>query len=387
MMNSENNYICDDNGNRVRIVYVVENLFTERDYKRFFVKELEQNGFEVLVIDVTRIFKPEIDISVALLPDYNQPCRMVICKNISDFYNTINRFEPHFCWSFISPALKDYFNRLRITFFLNRKAKVIETNVENLPFGWSRFSVKKIIRSILFIPWTFLKPAFSYVTNQRALSVAKGKPIKVHELDYDLYLKANSLPHEYTGEPYLLFLDEDCPFHSDFIYHGVKNPFTAEVYYKEVNNALQTLADRLQLKAVVQLHPRANQQRSISFYQAEISNKPTAEAIRDASLVVGHASTAIQMAVLFRKPLILLKTKQYEQLILAFQILLNFQMLLKCPAVWTNEVEQISSMPDVDLNAYTAYEEIYTRVPGTPKIFSYEIFAEFLIKEFITENK
>lgn len=366
---------------KIRIAYIVENIFTERDCKRFFIMELEQCGFEVLIIDISKIFNPDIDKLLIISPRVNKSLNIVYCNNILDFYKAIRQFKPNYCLRLFSPALKAYFKRLILSIFLKLNTKVIEFNIVNLPFNSNSFSFKKVFRFLLFIPWIFIKPSFSYVTNQRGLSISKGKPILMHEFDYDLYLKSINHTENFKGEPYLLFLDEDCPFHSDFIYQGITNPCTPEVYYKEVNNVLQILSDNLKLNAIVQLHPRANFERSRKFYDKVISEKSTADAIRDASLIVGHASTAIQLAVLFKKPIILIKTKQYEQLNLSYNLILNFQKLLKCTSIWASEASRISSLPIIDESAYEAYESIYTKISGTPKKYSYEIFAHFLNKE------
>lgn len=374
----------------IKLVYVVETVFSERDYKRFFVNELRLRGFDILILALTKVFYDKVYDKVV---DKNQKKSedIVECSSLSDFYKAINSFHPDFCWNFISPGKKKYFTRLIVNSILRFKTTVIEFNIINLPLVAEKLGIKdsfkKAIKTIIYSPFLFCKPQYSYVTNFKTLETCVGKPLKIHEFDYDLYLEAVNKKEPNTGKPYLLFLDEDCVFHSDFIYRNIINPCTEDVYFKEVNTALKELSEKLNLNLVIQLHPRAQIERSGKFYEGDISNKPTAEAIRDASFVVAHASTAIQLAVLFKKPILLLETSEYKQLKVSYQLLLNFQQILRCTAISPDTASLINKIPSVDQEAYGLYEKKYIKITGTPRKFSYEIFSELLTDIVHTKRK
>lgn len=366
-----------------KIVYVVETVFTERDYKRFFVEEMRSSGFEVLILDLTPIFYSRIYDKVRLTSYKGSPF-IKVCFSLSDFYKAIDDFKPEFCWNFVSPARKKYFKRLLVNFFLRWKTTVIDYNVINLPFvsGDTSFLKPLIrwVRLLFFFPFAIAKPQYSYTTNLSTLKNSRGRSIKIHEVDYDLYLQESRADKTNVENPYLLFLDEDCVFHSDFIYRNIPNPCSADIYFPEVNKALNDLAINLQLKPVVQLHPRARVEQSGKYYNAEISKRTTASAIRDSDLIVAHASTAIQLAVLFKKPILLLETKQYKQLTLAYNVLLSFQQILKCEVIDAESACGIKKLPIINQPAYEAYQAKYIKVPGTPEKFSHEIFSAALQK-------
>lgn len=366
-----------------KIVYVVETVFTERDYKRFFVDEMRFSGFEVLILDLTPVFYAHVYDKVK--PASNKASSLITeCFSLSAFYKAINDFKPDFCWNFISPARKKYFKRLQVNFFLRCNTTVIDYNVINLPLVSEGKSIRNqligLLRSLFFLPFTIARPQFSYTTNLSTLKNSRGKPLKIHEVDYDLYLEATRAGKTKSETPYLLFLDEDCVFHTDFIYKNIPNPFSADVYFPEVNKALNDLATNLQLRKVVQLHPRAKVDRSGSYYEAEISAKTTASAIRDADLIVAHASTAIQLAVLFQKPVLLLETSQYKKLTHAYNVLLSFERVLKCHVVDAESAHEIKTLPVINPQAYKTYQANYIKVPGTPEKFSHEIFSAALME-------
>ena len=54
-----------------------------------------------------------------------------------------------------------------------------------------------------------------------------------------------------------MFLDEDVPFHSDYEILNIQPEVEASKYYSEINSILSKIQDKLNLKILIQLHPRA----------------------------------------------------------------------------------------------------------------------------------
>jgi hypothetical protein len=371
------NNIKEDVGS-IRIVYVVENIFTKRDYERFYINELIENGFEVLIVDVTELIYGKLGNSLNIK---SIDANYTRCKSIKQFYEIVNEFKPNFSINLVHHAKNKYLHRFIIQLILKKKSKLIEYYCENLPLNLSFLSIKFFLNGIFFIPWFFLRPSYNIVTNQNSIKFARGKLIKLHENDYDLYLKSSRKTKENSISPYLLFLDEGGPFHQDFIFQKIKCPLTPEIYYPEINKSLFNLADNLKLQPLVQLHPRVNGDDIKKYFQIGISNASTVDAIRDASLIVAHSSTAIQIAVLFQKPIILLKTTQLLEFKTSKLLINNFAKILKCPCIWPEEASQIHSIPSVNINSYLEYQNQYTKIPNTLNEFNSKILIEFLVKE------
>ena len=362
----------------IRILYVVENVFTKRDYERFYINELIENGFEVLIVDISELIYGKVGNSLNIKSIDTNYAK---CKSIKEFYETLKKFNPNFAVNLIHPAKNKYLFRFIIAFCLKIKSRLIEFNSGNLPLNIGHFSLKKVLKSIFFFPWLLLCPSYSIVTNQNSIKSAKGKLIKLHENDYDLYLKASIKKKSESVKPYLLFLDEGGPFHPDYIYQGIKCPLTPEIYYPEVNKSLIDLAKNLKLQPIVQLHPRVNGDNIKKYFEVGISDESTVDAIRDASLIVAHSSTAIQIAVLFQKPIILLKTTQLLELKTSKLLIKNFAKLLNCACIWPHEAKQIFSIPNVNINYYVAYQDQFTKIANTKNQLNSQVLIDFLINE------
>ena len=74
----------------------------------------------------------------------------------------------------------------------------------------------------------------------------KTSVIKSHNFDYDSFLQKKHIKSKKNSN-YLVFLDEDGPYHSDFIFANVKPYITKENYYPSMNLGLDLIAKSLKL--------------------------------------------------------------------------------------------------------------------------------------------
>jgi hypothetical protein len=157
-------------------------------------------------------------------------------------------------------------------------------------------------------------PAVTVISGDRALRLAgegPGRVVLAHNLDYDQYLPLRASPASRDGA-YALFLDQDICFHPDHLYERVPFYATPERYFPALCAFLRGLASRFDLGMRVAAHPRsAYQHKSEDYFQGiPVEYGRTAELISGCEFVVCHFSTAVQFAVLFRKPILFVTTAQ-----------------------------------------------------------------------------
>src|SRR5581483_9401308 len=160
------------------------------------------------------------------------------------------------------------------------------------------------------------EPDIVVVAGEKSLRTARrsgygDRVLRAHNLDYDIFLRFAQDRSASAGRR-LVFLDQDLCFHPDFIY--TKTPFvvTPEQYFPRIRDGLRRMASVFGLEPCVAAHPRASYRRSESDYFGGIPIEygRTAELIGAAGLVVCHNSAAIQLAVLFGKPIVFITTNQ-----------------------------------------------------------------------------
>ena len=111
------------------------------------------------------------------------------------------------------------------------------------------------------------------------------------------------------------------------------------------------------MKPLIKLHPKANFKRSRKLYSIPVSIQETADLVSNADLVVAHCSTSIQLAVLFKKPLILIIPNQLERNSVWRKSIDNFSCLLRVPAIKSSEINNLKSIPRVNIESYNNYRE------------------------------
>ena len=116
-------------------------------------------------------------------------------------------------------------------------------------------------------------------------------------------------------------------------------------------------------------------QNTTLFGTRKVYTKKTAELIRDCKLVVTHASTADNFAVLWGKPLLLITTNQFESS--PQKYFLNAQsVFLDTPVInATNCLEGIDwgSLSQKPIAKYSDYKNRFIKKRGTPDINSWSI--------------
>ena len=320
------------------ILFLVEDPFNQRDFQRFGVELLLENGFNVGVWDLSNILNPHLtknyqppdpidwpgckifnNKKVALEKMRNLPSATFIINFISYspksycVYRAISASQAEYA-VFMAGAIPSPFmgisKRGRILSYLKRPGKVsggkLVNYIANYSFYHSPFT------------WLGLKPA--------SLILAGGKECLVypypvnksteilwaHTLDYDLYLKEKNVPA--TERPIAVFLDEYLPFHPDYIYAGIQAPITADGYYPLLNRFFSLAERELGLKVVIAAHPRSHYEKPPDYFEGrEWVRGKTIRLVRESRLVLAHASTALSFANLFHKPVMFLTSSDLDK--------------------------------------------------------------------------
>lgn len=185
--------------------------------------------------------------------------------------------------------------------------------------------------------------------------ISKSKVTSIHSYDYDRYLiylrnKPKSL---FPKKKIAVFLDQMLPFHSDFGNNVSFNPVTAENYYPSLSRFFEKVENQFGLKVVIASSPRANYENNrILFDAREVVMNKTIELVAESELVLMHTSTAVSFAVLFNKPILMLKTNE----MLDAAGFTNFMNKLSCSlGLLPIRIDD----PDFKLNSINNYHKNY----------------------------
>ena len=185
----------------------------------------------------------------------------------------------------------------------------------------SFFSISRLPQSTIFqlrrpiINWLFN----NRITKRNILFKCGGKKEYLVEssqeigiIDYNYYYKDKIIAYN-NGSNYGLFIDEGIPHHPDFESNIGKdfnfianNRSKISKQYKLLLNGLfKKIEDWYGIKIIIALHPQSKYS-SYDFEDRESITGSTPELVKGSQFVIGHCSTAISLAVIHKKPIIII---------------------------------------------------------------------------------
>ena len=160
-------------------------------------------------------------------------------------------------------------------------------------------------------PATFILVRGANSITAKATSGPTTETVYTHAQDYDIYLRDKHRPVKKGN--FVVFLDEYTPYHPDYVHFKMSPPVTADEYYSSLRRFFDFFERKFNMDVVIAAHPRATySQKDPVFGDRTVRWGRTCDLVRRSQMVILHCSTAINFAVLYRKPMTFITTKQLE---------------------------------------------------------------------------
>jgi hypothetical protein len=209
------------------------------------------------------------------------------------------------------------------------------------------------------------------------LKNSESKILWLHSLDYDLYLEERNI-QTCRSEKYVVFLDEYLPFHPEYIMLGLLPPSGPDGYYTGLNKLFSKVENRYNIKVVIAAHPRSHYEESSQLFESrECIKGKTSELIKNAEFVIAHSSTAINFAVLYKKPIMFVTTQRISNSYQGPYIKLMASLLGTTPVNLDNNYD-IDQEPQVNKQKFDYYRNAYIKMDGTPELPFWQIFSNYV---------
>lgn len=383
---SRKNYM---NGSSKNVTYLIASPLSLRDYNRYGVDEWINRGWHVRVFDLTKILNRRFWSYVdgdQLSQDFSG---LTVFETAKEAINEIKKIESN---SVFIDFLGNRFFELKFRALAKKKGKTIKLHLGSLPAQphslfekfqrvllhpgvLAQFLINKLIDNNEIYPDYVVVGG---VKSEQKVKSIKCKLIRAHNLDFDFIL--NDARPEDLSKSHILFLDEDSCYHSDYIHLGITPCASPKKYFLTMNEGLIKIADVFNSKVVVAAHPRSNCKRRPDSFKFPIIKDRTYELIKNAKLIVAHGSTAIQLAVLLRKPILLVTTDELEKSWCS-RTYSGWRSELKKSVInldhLTKSADLVASSV-VDESLYNAYINNYVKQNKTPMKRAWTIIIEDL---------
>jgi hypothetical protein len=391
------------------LIFLVEAPFVDRDYKRFGIERLMARGFGVLVWDLSEAVHPsvihqvegfdrkqwegyrsfstkdEVVQAIKRLPRTT----MVICllgyyrKTYFVYRALSSRHIPYAVMVVsilprpISTERKSLAGRFTFLF-----AKIKDT-----PFAAGFFHVmdRLLLRAY---PFFGIQPASLCILGGSQSTGAIDYPVGratryvwTHTLDYDLYLSLKDRPVQ-EDAMMGVFLDEYLPFHPDLIYTGNQSPCPSEEYYPQLRSFFGRLEAEHDVHITVAAHPRSQYEHHPDYFSGRpVIRGDTPALVQRAGFVILHASTALNFAILFEKPVIFVSNRGIDAnpgTCRLGTILATMATLLGKKPIQLDEPYTIDWNCEltIDRGAYAKYLDGYIKRKGTEERNTWDIVAD-----------
>ena len=410
-----------------RVIFFIEAPYSKRDHKRWGIDILKNNGFEIEIWDCTPVYHPDLNLTIADPFEFPGLKKFQKRKNIissilklskDDLVITWFQYQLRFFWFYralskskvsyavlfvttipnvIGQGVEKNKVRLKINNFLKRVwSLLVSKNI--VDFNWHiRYFANRIFIAIPYKIFGIKCPVLWFAGGKDSLkyfvvpSCKTTQIVWLHAQDYDRYLDLkNSLTRreETTASPKAVFLDMYLPFHEDFAMSKQLPYVTADNYYASIRRFLDFVEKELGIEVEIAAHPRSHYTENCDYYGARnIRKGHTDEMVRDAKFVITHDSAALNLAVIYKKPVIFTFTDEMAKSEVIFLIYEMSSWLNKQPI---NIDQPLSINWDEALKVediyYENYKKAFIKKPNTPELHSWQIAAD-VIKNFRSTAK
>jgi len=383
---------------RKKIYFFTEFPFKKRDFLRFGFDIFRENNLEVFVIDFTPLFLKnfkELNLDVKK----NKREKYYFIQQKKDFNDIESFFDSNsiiISLFKIKPKTKfvfEFLNERKVLFgFCN--SNLVPSNEKSIKekFLQSFKNPKTILNKLDFLFSSYknkvsnnIYPKFIISGGKKSVDSDKYPQnkdtilIETHTLDYDLYLDEELKNKERSIESnYVVFLDEYVPYHPDYIHQNIEPYCSPDDYYSDLNLFFSEIEFKTEFRVIICAHPKADYKKIGNlFNDRTIFYDQTINLVKFSEFVITHASTSSNFAVLYKKPMVFIKSKKYDS---AFNKIIDFHASIfkKKPIDVSFNGEKFHSEERIDKDTYKSYKIDYIKNINTPQKKVWNIFLDNL---------
>ncbi len=174
---------------------------------------------------------------------------------------------------------------------------------------WRMGEVRYAIRH-RFARWFTPPPRTVVIAGSDAEQAGSEEVVSGHTYDYDRYLEAATATRLIDG-PYVVFVDVDAARNRDVELLGIAAPVTPAPYHAAMCRLFDLIEHVMGVPVVVAAHPRSRYTAGEHpFGERALIVGSTPVLVRDSSLVLDQGSTALSLAVLWQRPIVVVTTAE-----------------------------------------------------------------------------
>lgn len=227
------------------------------------------------------------------------------------------------------------------------------------------------------------QPDYLMVTNieQVPSSYPKERVILTHADDYNIHLLKKDIELDLSLQDAIVFLDQMIYYHSD-LKNLRADDKDVDRYYQKLNKLLDDVSQKYGKPVVIAGHPEAEK---YPHYQERFKGKKlvtgkSLNLVKHAALVMTHYSGAVNFAVIYKKPLLMVSSRGFEPY---ENIMRSIRTLSKELNVKVINIDNYD-LQEIDLSLkpnYNTYRNQYIKSDNTPDELSYPYAVSYALNQ------
>jgi len=386
-----------------KIIIFLTQPIDERNIQRFGYKLLKKN-FDVKFCNISDVFNKNI--IKAYKKNYiNNPTDNKNFFEFNSYFQIFNLLKDCKKAYFVdSTTYKTVFFSLLQQYAILNKLKKIHITSCFLPkeifaskkeklayfFKKKNFLRKNIVKFIFnylkvkFVNILSPAPNFAFIAGLKEVNSypKRTRILLSHCFDYDLFLKENEKKLLLSKNKFALFIDSLTFDHPELSFkkNNKKNPFEKK-YYADLKIFFYNIHKEFNINITIALHPRSNihYKKKINKIFTEkyflIIDNDTPKYIKNSSLVISHNSSAIQLAILWKKPIIFCHHNKMNNYIKTYVSGLASALKKKSYDIENNKFTILKKDFNVIDKNYKNYTKNYIQSSPKSKISSWDKFS------------
>lgn len=380
-----------------KIIFLTDNLFSIRDYERLGINFLTKD-FVVKIISVSNITNKRFSKNTG--KSKNKFKEFEIIRSYGDLEKLleINFFD--YAYDFMGITL----NSWKIRKLLKKKEIKLIKNFANdasIPTSQNKNIFKRIFdnffprkqlggsilkklinRILLSINRNFIWD-YGVFFNNKAINPSNKKKcvniIRSHTFDYDSFLKIKHQKPLLNYKNYYVFIDNNLSSHPDYKYHGTRPPVIKEKYFLDLNLFFDKFEKITNSKILIAANPKTIYTNVKIFGGRKIFNNQTPILIKGSSGVLMHNSTAVNFAVMYKKPILFLTSNHINESWLSEGITLLARSLKLNVINIDNNYQKSLFGIKFSHKAYDSFLNSYIKSTNITNNFSWKILKDKLL--------
>jgi hypothetical protein len=251
---------------------------------------------------------------------------------------------------------------IRLKIFLNQKKTL--SAATDLFFRFISLLYRKILYTVSLPKPKYLFCGGNLITKKIRDSFTEVVPS--YQFDYQKYLDIKNQDKIKEYENSIIYIDQAYENNYDLELANIDHPTNEKFHWDTLNSFFDFLSKNTNKKVLSAAHPRRDKKIKINTAYTVIYGE-TEHLIKNAALVITHDSTAVNLAILFNKPLMFVTTNEIEKAKIFFFSIKKFAKELNTQETNVNKLDSINleNLFYFNKDAYRRWISLYIRSPET----------------------